>query len=101
MVASAQIRFASEARLTSVFPFGNTEPTCMPLSGHFMDIEGGVLVYQTVKYKLAHEVCIKRYTRSYFSFGNTKPTCFYATIWAFDTGLTDTNQLSLTYNASQ
>ena len=33
-------------------PFGNTEPTCMPLSGHFMDIEGRVLVYQTERYQL-------------------------------------------------
>ena len=26
-----------DARLRSVFLFGNTQPTCMPLSGHFMD----------------------------------------------------------------
>ena len=30
-----------------VVPFVNTEPTCMSLSGHFMDMEGRVLVYQT------------------------------------------------------
>ena len=47
MVASAQKKFASEARLRSVFPFGNTELTCMPLSGHFMDIGGRVLVQHT------------------------------------------------------
>ena len=43
----------------SVFPFGNTEPTCMPLSGHFMDIEGLVLVYQMEGYQLKTEVCIR------------------------------------------
>ena len=36
-----------------IVPFGNTQPTCMPLSGQFMCIEGRVLVHQT--------------------FGNTKP----------------------------
>ena len=30
VVASEQIKFASEARLRSVFPFDNTEPPCMP-----------------------------------------------------------------------
>ena len=59
MVASAQMKFASDARLRSVFPFGDTEPTCMPLSGHFMDIEGRVLVYQTEKYQLTNEVFIR------------------------------------------
>ena len=40
IVATAQMKFASEARLSQyIGPFGNTEPTCMPLSGHFMDIE--------------------------------------------------------------
>ena len=33
--------------------FGNTEPTCMPLSGHFMDIEDRVLVYQTKRYQVS------------------------------------------------
>ena len=38
--ATAQMKFASEARPSQyIGPFGNTEPTCMPLSGHFMDIE--------------------------------------------------------------
>ena len=47
-IATAQMKFASEARPSQyIGPFGNTEPTCMPLSGHFMDIEGRVLVYQT------------------------------------------------------
>ena len=42
IVATAQMKFASEARPGQyIGPFGNTEPTCMPLSGHFMDIEGG------------------------------------------------------------
>ena len=47
IVATAQMKFASEARPSQyISPFGNTEPTCMPLSGHFMDIEGRVLVYR-------------------------------------------------------
>ena len=46
------MKFASEARPSQyIGPFGNTEPTCMPLSGHFMDIEGRVLVYQTERYQ--------------------------------------------------
>ena len=54
IVATAQMKFASEARPSQyIGPFGNTEPTCMPLSGHFMDIEGRVLVYQTERYKLS------------------------------------------------
>ena len=59
MVASAQIKFASEARLRSVLPFGNKETTCMPLSGHFINIEDRILVYQTEKYLLTNEVCIR------------------------------------------
>ena len=42
-----KIQKTSEARLRSVFQYGTTEPTCVLLSGHFMDIEGRVLVYQT------------------------------------------------------
>ena len=54
IVATAQMKFASEARPSEyIGPFGNTEPTCMPLSGHFMDIEGRVLVYQTERYQLS------------------------------------------------
>ena len=54
IVATAQMKFASEARPSQyIVPFGNTEPTCMPLSGHFMDIEGRVLVYQTERYQLS------------------------------------------------
>ena len=46
--------FASEARPSQyIVTFGNTEPTCMPLSGHFMDIEVRVLVYQTERYQLS------------------------------------------------
>ena len=53
-VATAQMKFASEARPSQYIGlFGNTEPTCMPLSGHFMDIEGRVLVYQTERYQLS------------------------------------------------
>ena len=37
IIATAQMKFASEARPSqSIVPFGNTEPTCMPISGHFM-----------------------------------------------------------------
>ena len=54
IVATAKMKFASEARPSQyISPFGNTEPTCMPLSGHFMDIEGRVLVYQTERYQLS------------------------------------------------
>ena len=46
IVATEQMKFASEARPSKyIGPFGNTELTCMPLSGHFMDIEGRVLVF--------------------------------------------------------
>ena len=52
-MVAAQIMFASAARpIQYIVPFCNTEPTCMPLSGHFMDIEGWVLVYQTENYQL-------------------------------------------------
>ena len=35
------MKFASDARPNKyIVPFGKTEPTCKPLSGHFMDIEG-------------------------------------------------------------
>ena len=52
MVATAQMKFASEARQSQyIVPFGNTEPTCMPLSGHF--IGGRALVYQTERYQLS------------------------------------------------
>ena len=51
MIATARIKFASEAGSSQyIVPFGNTEPTYMPLSGHFMDIEGRVLVHQTERY---------------------------------------------------
>ena len=54
IVATTLMKFASEARPSQyVGPFGNTEPTCMPLSGHFMGIEGRVLVYQTERYQLS------------------------------------------------
>ena len=52
--ATAQMKFASAARPSQyIVPFGNTEPTCMPLPGHFMDIEGRVLVYQMERYQLS------------------------------------------------
>ena len=39
MIATALMKFASEARPSQyIAPFGNTEPTCMSLSRHFMDI---------------------------------------------------------------
>ena len=54
IVATAQMKSASEATPSQyIGPFGNTEPTCMPLSGHFMDTEGWVLVYQTERYQLS------------------------------------------------
>ena len=49
MVFIARMKFASEARPSQyIVPFGNTEPTCMPLSGHFMNIEGWVIVVVVV-----------------------------------------------------
>ena len=37
------MKFASEAGPGQyIVPFGNTEPTCMALSGHFMVTEGPV-----------------------------------------------------------
>ena len=54
MIAAAQMKFASEVRPSQyIVPFGNTQTTCMPLSGHFMDIEGQVLVHQTERYQLS------------------------------------------------
>ena len=50
MIATTRMKFSSEARPSQYI--GNTEPTCMPLSGHFMDIEGWVLVHQTERYQL-------------------------------------------------
>ena len=59
------MKIVSEATPSQyIVSFGNTEPpTCMPLSGHFMDIEGlsrhfmdiggRVLVHQTEKYQLS------------------------------------------------
>ena len=36
MIATALMKFASEARPGQyIVPFGMTEPTCMPLSGHY------------------------------------------------------------------
>ena len=53
-MVAAQMKFASEARPSQyIVPFDNTEPTCMPLSGHCMDIESRVLVYQTTRYQLS------------------------------------------------
>ena len=54
MVASAQMKDESEARPSqNIVPLSNTEPTCMPLSRHLMDIEGRVLVHQTEGYQLS------------------------------------------------
>ena len=40
MIATSGMKFATESRPSQyMIPFGNTEPTCMPLPGHFMDIE--------------------------------------------------------------
>ena len=54
MIDTAQMKFASESGPSQyIVPFGNTELTCMPLSGHFMDIEGRVFVHQTERYQLS------------------------------------------------
>ena len=56
MIATARMKFASVARPRRsqyIVPFGNTEPTCVPLSGHFMAIEGRVLAHQTERYQLS------------------------------------------------
>ena len=54
MVATSGMNFASEARPSQyIVPFGLTEPTCMPLSGQFLDIEGRALVHQTERYQLS------------------------------------------------
>ena len=54
MIGTAQMMFASEARPSQyIVLFGNTQPNCMPLSGHVMDNEGRVLVYQTERYQLS------------------------------------------------
>ena len=54
MIATARMKFASEARPSQyIVPFGTTEPTCMTLSGHFMDIEGRVLDHQAERYQLS------------------------------------------------
>ena len=53
-MVAAQMKFASKAStIQYIVPLGNTEPICTPLSGHFMDIEGLVLVYQTERYQLS------------------------------------------------
>ena len=53
-MAAAQMNFNSEARPNQyIVPFGNTEPTCRPLSGHFMDNKGRVLEYQMERYQLS------------------------------------------------
>ena len=52
-VANAHLKFSSEARPNQyIVPFVNTVPNCIPLSGHFVDIEGRVLVHQTKRYQL-------------------------------------------------
>ena len=53
-MVAALTKLASEARPSQyIVLFGNTEPSCMPLSGHLMDMEGRVLVYQTERYQLS------------------------------------------------
>ena len=53
-MVAAQMKFASKVRPSQyIVPFGNTEPTCMPLSGRLMDIDGRVLVYQAERYQLS------------------------------------------------
>ena len=52
----------------SVSAFCNTEPTCMPLFGHFIVIERRVLVCQTERYQLTNEVCIRCQTKTVVPF---------------------------------
>ena len=52
----------------SVSAFYNTKPTCMPLFGHFIDIERRVLVCQTERYQLTNEVCIRCWTKTVVPF---------------------------------
>ena len=50
MVPTERIKFASEARPSQyIVPFGRAD--LYALSGHFMDIEGRVLVHQTEIYQ--------------------------------------------------
>ena len=54
MIAAARKKFASETSPSQyIVPFDNTEPTFKLLRGHFMDIEGWVLVHQTERYQLS------------------------------------------------
>ena len=43
MIDTAGMKFAPEARPSQyIIPLGNTDPTCMPLPGHFIDIENRI-----------------------------------------------------------
>ena len=54
MIDTERMKFASEARPSQyIVPFSNTELTYMSLSGHFMYIEGRVLVHQMERYQLS------------------------------------------------
>ena len=53
MAAPARKKFASEAGLNQLLPLAIAMPTCIQLSGHFINIEGRVLVYQMTKYQLS------------------------------------------------
>ena len=48
----------------------------MSLAGHFTDIEGQVLVYQTEKYQL-----MNKFAPEAVPFGITEPPCFCASVW--------------------
>ena len=49
MAATARMKLASGASQSESFPLAIEMPTCIQLSGHFMDIEGRVLVYMYQK----------------------------------------------------
>ena len=87
MVASAQLKFASEATLSSGFSFGKTEPTCIQLSGHFLDVEGRVLVYRrniNSRMKFASEARLRFYLWQYRA---DLFLCQYlGTLWALGVG---------------
>ena len=55
MVDTARLKFASEARPSQyIVSFGNTELTCLLLSGHFINLEDVVLVHQTERSTLSN-----------------------------------------------
>ena len=58
-------RYDPDKILRLIFPFCNTEPTCMPLSGHFMEIKGQVLV--SVPYQKESQVIDRKISLQHFA----------------------------------